>query len=207
MTRSSPTRGLEGVRRDTVGRARHARCASPGRLPGSTSLAKRTANRLQPAHVRAAELGEHRPRRERHRAQPVRDDPRAARLSLAISSSRWIGIGSPDAGEYRKVWSSSTCCDDLGHRRRARAAPSSNLWPGPSSPTACPALNPRTNVVMYCSLTSSPVLGAALEQDRRAGAVLQPLVADHLAAGRPACRRGGSAGGSGSPARRARLAE
>ena len=41
-----------------------------------TIFENRTANRLQPIHVRIGDLGEHRPRRERHGAQPVRDDAR-----------------------------------------------------------------------------------------------------------------------------------
>ena len=41
-------------------------------------------------------------------------------------------------------------------RRRLLVQCVIELWPGLSSPTALPASNPRTNVVTYCSLTSSP---------------------------------------------------
>src|SRR5271170_6915915 len=47
------------------------------------------------------------------------------------------------------------CCTTFATGARSRNF-SSNLWSGLSSPTALPTDNPRTNVVTYCSLTSSP---------------------------------------------------
>ena len=76
--------------------------------------------------------------------------------SLATSSSRWIGIGSPDGGRVaerlvvvdvlRRPWPPAP----------ARAASRRTCAPGRSSPTVSPASKPRKNAVMYCSLTSSP---------------------------------------------------
>src|SRR5271168_970700 len=47
------------------------------------------------------------------------------------------------------------CCTTFATGARSRNF-SSNLWSGLSSPTALPTLKPRTKVVTYCSLTSSP---------------------------------------------------
>src|SRR5277367_2216070 len=47
------------------------------------------------------------------------------------------------------------CCTTLATGAVLRSL-SSNLWSGLSSPTALPTFKPRTNVVTYCSLTSSP---------------------------------------------------
>src|SRR5439155_12177318 len=123
--------------------------------PGSTGFENRTASRL-------SSFG-----------SPAASSPMAAQLvnaivqrpwmmmpgsptDLANSSSRWIGTLSPDAAEYRYVWSRSKVCSATATGSVLRSS-SGKRCSGAVSPLPSPPVTPRKNVTEYCSLTSWPV--------------------------------------------------
>ncbi|SKT94268.1 Uncharacterised protein [Mycobacteroides abscessus subsp. abscessus] len=104
MTRSSPTL----VSYEKVPAAPLVQKLVVMSCPGSTGLAKRTASSLRRSVRESASSVS-----AAHEVNAMVHNPCAMMpgnpAATAASLSRWIGMGSPAAGPYRKVWSSSTC--------------------------------------------------------------------------------------------------
>ena len=86
-------------------------------VAGEHQLGEAHREPLQPVHIRLGHLGEHRPRRQRHGAQPVGDDPgQAGALATSLvevdaASDRRRPVRSGRSGRRRRA------AGDRGHRR------------------------------------------------------------------------------------------
>src|ERR1700722_7376792 len=149
-------------------------------VTGQHRLGEPDREALEPVDIRTGELGEHRPRRERHGAQPVRDDAGQTgvpgHLLVEVDRHRVTGRSRVAEGLV-----GVDVLHDFGYRRVfAQFVVEFVVWTQFADRLADRhAPHERRDVLL---IDQFAVLASTFEQDRGTSALFQTLVSDHLAA-------------------------